>query len=1127
MGTGAGAPMGKGAGAPVAAPPPGGERLSGDGARGRDAEVGLDAAAGPVAAAALAAAASGGLAWAVDPYVRLLGRPSIEAAGGVVEPAMGKAWGLLVVLATRATWVERAELVYLFWPDQDESAARTNLRKLLSRNVAALPFAGGVEAEPSRLRWPVRSDVADFRRSLAEGRLAQALDLYRGPFLDGLRADALPEFEEWAGQERESLARAWRDAGTTLASQAAGEGRVQDAARVLRSLVDADPLDEEALQAYLQALAAGGRAAAGLDAYRLFAERLERELGESPSRATQALAESLRAAVTLPPAAESAPSAASRAAARALPRAATPFVGRSAERRRLAEQLRDPDCRLLTVAAPGGFGKTRLALAVAADLAEAFDDGVAFVPLAPVLHPDGVPFALAEALGIVITGTRPPLEQVAEALAPRRSLLVLDNLEHLGGAYEWLADLLDAAPQVRVLVTSREPLDIGAEWRFELRGLSLTPVGPEPALSDAARLFLQAAARQDARAAAQAPLGSVERLCRALGAMPLALELAAGWIGALDVDELVDEVERDLSLLTTTRRDVPDRHRSVVAVLEASLARLEPDTRSAFEGLGVFPSGFDRAAARAVAGITPLALRDLVARNLLATSGDGRFRLHELLRHRAVARLAEDPERERRVRAAHAHHYASWLASAEPALHGGSPAPILAQLDLDYDNVEAAFRWALASRDLGTVTDMAFALETYFVQRTRYAAGAAFYEGAAEALGEADPTVRHTTGGLLVWAGWLEFRRGRYDRAAELVTHAAGLLDPTGDARARIEAVSLQGALAGTRGDYDTAWERADRALALARQAGLSAQVATALNNLAITEKQLGLFRQAEANYREALALNRARGAALPCARNLNNLGLLLVADDRADEATPVLEEALALAREIHAQQVVPNVLGGLAKAALARGDASAARSAADEAWRLTRASGARGSSGPLLVTLALAAAAEGDHEGADRALAAAVEDARETHVRVALLATVAAAGRVWSLRGDHRAAVTALALVRDDPDLEHSVRDELGPAWRASAAAIGPEQVALAQRDAQRAGLEGLLSRLPRARPSAPREADAADPRAARSAAAGFEADATPTTATHPAATHPAHRPRSLPATEVAAPDEPAVGGV
>ncbi len=993
----------------------------------------------------------------MPPFVRLLGRPDVESEGVPIEPPFGKAWALLVVLAADGGWVDREEIVYLLWPEHDEARARANLRKLLSRNVAALPFATDLEAQPTRLRWPVPCDVVAFREAVAAGRLAQALALYRGPFLHGLRAGDLPDLDEWIATRREELAALWRDAGSTLAAQAAAEGRVDDAVRVLRALSDADPLDEEVLQGYLRALAAAGRGAAAQGAFRAFAERLGREVGAEPSPATRALAEQASA---VPVAAE--PRSPPRTAARGLPGHATPFVGRAAERSRLAEVLRDPDCRLVTITAPGGFGKTRLALAVAADLASDFADGVAFVPFAAVHDVTQVPFTLADAIGLTLTGNRPMLTQLADALAGRRQLVVLDNLEHLLDDVEWLTTLIEACPEVRWLVTSRERLDLEGEWRFELRGLAMPREGEAAEEADAVRLFLQRAARERVEAPTPAAIASVLRICRAVEGMPLALDLAAAWSGTLDLDDLADEIERDLGLLVAGPRSKSDRQRSVTAVFEASLARLGETARRAFEGLGVFPGSFDRAAAAAVTGATPAVLRELSGRSLLGSSGGGRFRLHELLRRHAATRLAADGARDAAVREAHARHYAAWLMASEGALHGMAPAATLAHLDLERDNVMAAWHWHVAERDARTVPQLAKVLASYVAQRTRFAEGAAVFGVAAAAFDvPGDDVARAVAGGLLVQAGWLSFRGGRYQEARSAAERAQQLLGALGDPVLVAEGAGLLGACTAVQGDYLAALPHFERALPVAQRSGEAGAISVAINNLAITEKQLGRYRAAEQHYREALDLIRQTGPAVSLARALNNLGLLLLADERPNEAEPILREGLELAHAIEALQVVPHLLGGLAKVALARGDNEAARAAAEEASRRTRAAGARGSLGPVLCTLALAAAGEGDTVAADRALMDAVMNANETGNQESMLMAVASAGRVRSARGDHRAALLAFALVGDDPGLEHALRAELRPAWDASIAAAGRETADAAAAEAAELGLEGVVAAL------------------------------------------------------------------
>jgi DNA-binding SARP family transcriptional activator/predicted ATPase len=994
----------------------------------------------------------------VRPFVRMLGGLRIEAAGEVVEPPLGKAVALLTVLAARGAWVERGELVYLLWPDHDEEHARANLRKILSRNVPALPFAAAVETESSRLRWLVENDVASFRRALAAGQLTQALGLYRGPFLAGIRPDSLPEFEAWVDLERATLAAAWRDAGIALAARATTEGHHENAARLLRSMLEVERLDEGLVRAYLAALIAAGRRDDAEVAFLDFASRLDTELGLRPAPET---ADLLRA----PASTRGAATPAGRRGGKIVgaPRPTTRFMGREQELRALLDRLADPECRLLTVTGPAGSGKTRLALRVAEDVAAAAGAAalppVAHVAMRTIERADAVPFALADALGITIAGPRDPLAQVLEALAEEQVLLVLDDINLAARDRAWLLALLEGAPGVRVLATARRPLEVAGEWRFALRGLALDT--RDGAHSEAATFFLEAAARNAADAAAGATPAAVERLCTAVGGLPLALEIAAGWLGTLTIEELVADLEQGGERLRSAAG--VDANESAAAL---SLDRLDLEVRAALEGLSVFPGAFDLTAAQRVAGAGPDVLRELVVRGLVASDGTGTFRVHEVLRRIAGRHLAAEPKRDAAVRDAHASLVLARLEASEGVLDGGGDggggkglADVLARLDADRDGIGAAFHWLVGTRSVRAVARMGELLRLYFEQRTRYAEGARLFAEAAEAF-ESDSLGRPVAAGLRVAAAWLEFRQGAFARAADLVADALPVLDDDANSRSRVAALSLCGALAGTRGDYDEAWTQFDRALSLVRAADAKERLAPALIDLAIAEAQLGLASQAEAHHREALDLHRTLGRGVHVARGLHHLGRLLVLEERHHEAEAVLQEALALARALAAEQVVPNVLEALARAALARGDAGRAREFADEAARCALDSGARHSALQALETLALAAAAEGDHDAAANALAAAVEQARSMHGGAVLVAALASAGTVAARAGRHREAIAALSLVRTDPRLAPALRRDLGAVWRDCARSLGAEAVATTAAEAARAGLDDVLAR-------------------------------------------------------------------
>ena len=330
-----------------------------------------------------------------------------------------------------------------------------------------------------------------------------------------------------------------------------------------------------------------------------------------------------------------------------LPSPLTSFVGRADELAHLAAQL-NGDTRLLTVVGAGGVGKTRLALAAAGALRGQFADGTWWVALAGVQPADDeaiqratLASAIATALGRTLGGRRPPLDELADTLHDCAALLVLDNCEHLPEVAAVARALLETAPKLRVLATSREPLGLGGEALLRLGGLPVPEAGAaDPASYPGVRLFLERAARhtpgwgQDA-----AEVAAVARLCRLLDGLPLGIELAAHWVGHYTPDEIAAAIQTDLDFLAARTRDVPDRHRSLRAVFDYTWNLLTAVEQQGLAHLSVFRGTFDRAAAQAVAGVRATTLVALVDKSLLRQAEVGRYNLHELLRQFAAERL--------------------------------------------------------------------------------------------------------------------------------------------------------------------------------------------------------------------------------------------------------------------------------------------------------------------------------------------------------------------------------------------------------------------------------------------------------------------------------------------------------
>jgi predicted ATPase/DNA-binding SARP family transcriptional activator len=627
------------------------------------------------------------------PEVRLLGPATVRIGAKTWEPAPDRRTAVLCYLAYVGSWVPRDDLLYLFWPDSDEQKGRANLRQLLVA-LRALPFAAGLEAERTRVRWSVATDVAAWADALGRRDLSAARDGWPRPLLEGFRLTAAPEFESWLELERA----AWQERlrGALLEAAARGGEDVGDGelAGLLEGWLAIEPLDEEVLRAWLATCVRAGRRTAALSRFAAFEARLAAEMGLAPDRATVALIDALRGASGAPVAVASQRDPVAPARHQRGPSGA--FFGREAELARLDDELTRADAPVVTLLAAGGVGKTRLAVEAADRLGAHFPDGAAVVWLAGARALNEVAPALLDALDLEPVPYRSPLEQAGEALAGRRMLVVLDNLEQLPGVGAVVARLRSEAPGVAWLLTSRERLGLAAETVFEVDGL---PV-PEPDASDleafgAVALLLARARRVGHPLDLPRQAEAVVRVCRATAGMPLALELAAGWLRVLPLEDVADELERGLEVLAATDTDVDPRHVSMRVVFDASWRALSSAERSALLRLSVFRGGFRDEAAREAAGVGRPLLLALRNKSFVSLSADGRFFQHPLLAAYLRERAAEDRATEDAAQEAHARYYLDHLHRWEDEGQRGARRAAVQALSSEHANLEVAWAYAI------------------------------------------------------------------------------------------------------------------------------------------------------------------------------------------------------------------------------------------------------------------------------------------------------------------------------------------------------------------------------------------------------------------------------------------------
>lgn len=583
---------------------------------------------------------------------------------------------------------------------------------------------------------------------------------------------------------------------------------------------------------------------------------------------------------------------------RNIPAQVTPFIGREDELQSLTRLLSDPGVRLVSIVGVGGMGKTRLSIAAAELQASNFRDGVFFVPLAPLDNDSYIVSTIAERIGFTFGGGDQRME-LLNYLREKELLLVLDNFEHLITGVTIVSDILQTAPAVKLLVTSRERLRLQSEHIFDIDGMAVPQETTSEAIQRYAsvQLFAQSARRiladfniNDENAAC------VARISHLVQGMPLGLELAAGWLESLTIKEIAEEIEHNLDFLETDLRDVPERHRSLRSVFDYSWNLLDSAERDLFMKLAVFRGGFEREAAQKITGAGLRTLNALVNKSLLRRDPAGRYTVHMLVRQYAEEAFNQKYLDVNAVRDAHADYYATLMQQLESTFNTSKEQSAIKAVEIELENVRVAMTYAIAERRWETLDKIVQSLLLYDLSKSLLREGLMAFSMIVDALDSAGETTHPLYARARLRQAWITGRLGNYTTAWDYASRAFAYFKVHKNTVEMAYTLNQMSYARMMQGKYDDSREYAQKAGEMAQAAANESEWFTAEANRGYVEFLAGNYTEARRTYENITfklppdKIDQLSPVSLGF--GYNNLGEILLALNELKGAQPLFEKA-------------------------------------------------------------------------------------------------------------------------------------------------------------------------------------------------------------------------------------------
>ena len=694
------------------------------------------------------------------------------------------------------------------------------------------------------------------------------------------------------------------------------------------------------------------------------------------------------------------------------------LLGREIELAELSRLVQEPHCRLLTLTGPGGIGKTHLSIHLASLLAGNYQ--VAFVALAPVNGPEQTVTAIADALGIVLYAASDRAQQLIAYLQDKELFLILDNFEHLAGdpdCVDLVGELLSGAPNVKLLVTSRQPLQLQAEWVFEIQGLPVpkTQNIDELRASSAVALFIQQADHSAVGfRPADGDLIAIGKICDLVEGLPLGIELAAAWVRILSCQEIAQEIQTSIDFLAISRRDLPERHRSMRATIEHSWKLLTGEEQQVMRQLSVFRGGFTRQASEFVTGASLNDLMALVSKSLIRRGDSGRYDMHELIHQYALDHLRQENSAYLMAHVRHSQYYADLLDSRGTSLKGADRANVVSELISDLANIRQAWQWAASHQQAKDLSHAADTLFWLYESRSNCREGVPLYGKAVEGLQVQAPVSEEwhlALGQALCYQGYFLFRQGRHPEGRDALKSSLSMLEEIQDRNSHDYKMALSTTLAflgnviSVMGDFAEGDRMLQASLSMKQQLGDQWGCAFCLRQIGLAAHYRGEYAKASKSLTESLRIAREIGNPWAIAAALNQLGIDSIAQENYEQARSYLQDGLERSQAMEDRASIAAALDGLGLVSAVQGKAEEAHEFFRSSIALLNEIGEQGNLAQTLTHYGYALLRMGDPEKAHQHFMDALSVASRAEITPILLEALVGEARVRMEEGDLNSA--------------------------------------------------------------------------------------------------------------------------